>query len=31
MRFPFRGTAIAMITAGLMSIPFMGFAGLDKY
>jgi electron transport complex protein RnfA len=28
---PFRGTAIAMITAGLMSIAFMGFAGLDKY
>lgn len=28
---PFRGTAIAMISAGLMSIAFMGFAGLDKY
>lgn len=28
---PFKGTAIAMITAGLMSIAFMGFAGLDKY
>jgi electron transport complex protein RnfA len=28
---PFRGTAIAMITAALMSIAFMGFAGLDKY
>ena len=28
---PFRGTAIAMITAGLMSLAFMGFAGLDKY
>ena len=28
---PFRGSAIAMITAGLMSIAFMGFAGLDKY
>jgi electron transport complex protein RnfA len=28
---PFRGTAIAMITAGLMSIAFMGFAGLDKF
>jgi electron transport complex protein RnfA len=28
---PFRGTAIAMITAGIMSIAFMGFAGLDKY
>ncbi len=27
----FRGTAIAMITAGLMSLAFMGFAGLDKY
>lgn len=27
---PFRGTAIAMITAGLMSLAFMGFAGLDK-
>ena len=27
----FRGTAIAMITAGLMSLTFMGFAGLDKY
>lgn len=26
----FRGTAIAMITAGLMSLAFMGFAGLDK-
>jgi electron transport complex protein RnfA len=25
-----RGTAIAMITAGLMSLAFMGFAGLDK-
>src|SRR5512135_1204070 len=28
---PFRGTAIAMITAGIMSLAFMGFAGLDKY
>jgi len=28
---PFKGTAIAMITAGLMSLAFMGFAGLDKY
>lgn len=28
---PFRGSAIAMITAGLMSIAFMGFAGLDKF
>jgi electron transport complex protein RnfA len=27
----FRGTAIAMVTAGLMSLAFMGFAGLDKY
>ena len=27
----FRGTAIAMITAGLMSLAFMGFAGLDMY
>ena len=26
----FRGSAIAMITAGLMSIAFMGFAGLAK-
>ncbi|MDO8958423.1 MAG: electron transport complex subunit RsxA [Rhodocyclaceae bacterium] len=26
----FRGTAIAMITAGIMSLAFMGFAGLDK-
>ena len=25
---PFRGSAIAMITAGLMSLGFMGFAGL---
>ncbi len=28
---PFRGAAIAMVTAGLMAIAFMGFAGLDKY
>ena len=28
---PFRGTAIAMVTAGMMSLAFMGFAGLDKY
>ena len=28
---PFRGTAIAMVTAGLMAMAFMGFAGLDKY
>lgn len=27
----FRGTAIAFITAGFMSLAFMGFAGLDKY
>ena len=27
---PFRGNAIAMITAGLMSLAFMGFAGLDS-
>ena len=27
----FRGTAIGMITGGLMSLAFMGFAGLDKY
>lgn len=27
----FRGTAIAMVTAGLMSLAFMGFSGLDKY
>ena len=25
---PFKGNAIAMITAGLMSLAFMGFAGL---
>ena len=28
---PFRGAAIAMVTAGLMSLAFMGFAGLDRY
>ena len=28
---PFRGVAIALVTAGLMSLTFMGFAGLDKY
>ncbi|MDR0576901.1 MAG: electron transport complex subunit RsxA [Candidatus Accumulibacter sp.] len=28
---PFRGVSIALITAGLMSLAFMGFAGLDKY
>lgn len=27
---PFRGTAIAMVTAGLMSLAFMGFSGLDR-
>lgn len=27
---PFRGAAIAMITAGLMSLAFMGFTGLIK-
>ena len=27
---PFRGSAIAMVTAGLMSIAFMGFTGLTK-
>ncbi|MDN3652190.1 electron transport complex subunit RsxA [Thalassotalea ponticola] len=27
---PFQGAAIAMITAGLMSLAFMGFAGLVK-
>jgi electron transport complex protein RnfA len=27
----FRGTAIAFVTAGIMSLAFMGFAGLDKY
>jgi len=26
----FRGSAIAMVTAGLMSLAFMGFAGLVK-
>ncbi len=28
---PFRGSAIAMVTAALMSLAFMGFAGLDRY
>ena len=28
---PFQGAAIAMITAGLMSMAFMGFAGLVKF
>ncbi len=27
----FRGSAIAMVTAALMSLAFMGFTGLDKY
>ena len=27
----FRGTAIGMVTAGLMSLAFMGFAGLDTF
>ncbi|MDH3807128.1 MAG: electron transport complex subunit RsxA, partial [Desulfuromonadales bacterium] len=26
----FRGTAIALVTAGLLSLAFMGFAGLVK-
>lgn len=28
--FPFRGASIALITAGLMSVAFMGFSGLVK-
>jgi len=28
---PFKGAAIAMITAGLMSLAFMGFTGLVKF
>lgn len=28
---PFRGTAIALITAGLLSLTFMGFSGLVKF
>ena len=28
---PFKGTSIAMITAGYMSLAFMGFAGLDRF
>ncbi len=28
---PFKGSAIAMITAGLMSLAFMGFAGLVQF
>ncbi|HQR61010.1 MAG TPA: Rnf-Nqr domain containing protein, partial [Methylophilaceae bacterium] len=27
---PFKGSAIAMVTAGLMSLAFMGFAGLIR-
>ena len=27
----FKGVAIAMVTAGLMSLAFMGFAGLDRF
>ncbi|HEY6896385.1 MAG TPA: electron transport complex subunit RsxA [Rhodocyclaceae bacterium] len=27
----FRGTAIGFVTGGLMSLAFMGFAGLDKF
>ncbi|GAB4182637.1 MAG: electron transport complex subunit RsxA [Rhodocyclaceae bacterium] len=27
---PFRGNAIALVTTGLMSLAFMGFAGLDR-
>jgi electron transport complex protein RnfA len=27
---PFQGAAIAMVTAGLMSLAFMGFAGLVR-
>jgi electron transport complex protein RnfA len=27
---PFQGASIALITAGLMSMAFMGFAGLVK-
>ncbi len=28
---PFRGSSIALITAGLMSLAFMGFTGLVKF
>jgi electron transport complex protein RnfA len=28
---PFKGVPIAMITAGFMSLAFMGFAGLDRF
>jgi Na+-translocating ferredoxin:NAD+ oxidoreductase subunit A len=27
----FRGASIAMVTAGLMALAFMGFSGLDRY
>ena len=27
---PFRGAAIALVTAGLMSLAFMGFSGLAR-
>jgi len=27
---PFRGSAVALITAGIMSLAFMGFAGMDR-
>ena len=27
---PFKGSAIALITAGIMSLAFMGFSGLDR-
>jgi len=28
---PLKGSAIALVTAALMSLAFMGFSGLDKY
>jgi electron transport complex protein RnfA len=28
---PFKGAAIGMVTAGLMSLAFMGFTGLVKF
>lgn len=28
---PFRGTPIALLTGGIMSLAFMGFAGLDRF
>ncbi len=27
---PFRGTAIALVTAGVMSLAFMGFSGMAR-